>query len=114
MMVTKPLETTGAWGGLGGWGTGGAGVWREGSSEMSAHTLFEGQGFRRSCSPTLHTRKLGLRKKKGKPTNAKPGSGERGFEPAFLRSGPCALCFGTSVSLSQPEKLRPWGVVPTA
>lgn len=81
---------------------------------MSAHTLSGGQSFRGSCSPTLHTRKLGLRRKKGRPTDAKPGSGEMGFEPVFPRSGPRALCFGASASLSQPEKLRLRGVVPTA
>lgn len=113
-MVTKPFEITGAWGGLGGGGIEGVGVWGEGSSEMLAHTLSGGQSFMGSCSPTLHTRKLGLRRKEGRPTDAKPGSGEMGFEPVFLRSGPHALCFGDSVSLSQPEKLRLRGVVPTA
>lgn len=71
-MVTKPFWTTGAWGRLGSWGTGGVGVWRGGSSQRLAHTLCRGQGFGRFVgqalqglySPTLHTRKLGLRRER--------------------------------------------------
>ena len=44
MMVTKALETTGAWGGLGGWGTGGAGVWRRELRDVGSHSVW-GAGF---------------------------------------------------------------------
>ena len=64
-MVTKPFEISGAWGGLGSWGTGEAGVWGEGSSEMLASHPVWGAEFYGQLFPHFAHKETRAQEEKG-------------------------------------------------